>query len=320
MLEEFKKAKELIDVSNSIYIVGHVNPDGDAIGSAFATYLALKKIGKNPTVIMQNYSDSFAFLPHLKEAKKDIVEDEIDLLICVDSSDFLRLDLKEEDRNKAKKKIVFDHHKTVLPYGDVNCTDETLPAASEMVYNFLNFANIEIDKEIGTYIYTGLMTDTGSFNYSSTTANTLKAAASMVEKGVDFSYICDKLNHTMKEAKLKLIAKTIENMEVYFDGKCRYSFVSYDIITSLGLNDEDAEGMTNYLRAPEGTLVAVYVRGRSDGTNKVSMRSGGKVDVSEIAIALGGGGHSRAAGYTMKGSLEEEKKKLIEIIGGKIKC
>lgn len=320
MLEEFKKAKELIEKANSIYIVGHVNPDGDAIGSSFAMYLSLKKLGKNPTVIMQNYSDSFAFLPHLKETKKEIEEDTIDLLICVDSSDFLRLDLKEEDRLKAKKKIVFDHHKVVKEYGDVNCVDSNLPAASEMVFNFLNFLNLEIDKEIGMYIYTGLMTDTGSFNYSSTLPSTLKAAAFLIEKGVDFSYICDKLNHTMKEAKLKLIAKTIENMEVYFNGKLRYSYISYETIKALGLDDEDAEGMTNYLRYPEGTEVAAYVRGKSDGTNKVSLRSGGSVDVSEIAISFGGGGHIRAAGYTMKENLEVEKNKLIEIIGGKIKC
>lgn len=320
MLEEFKKAKELIEKANSIYIVGHVNPDGDSIGAAFSMFLALRKLGKDTTVIMQNYSDSFAFLPHLKETKKEIKEDNIDLLICVDSSDFFRLDLKEEDRLKAKKKIVFDHHKVVKKYGDVNCVDSNLPAASEMVYNFLNFLNVDIDKEIGMYIYTGLMTDTGSFNYSSTLPSTLRAAAFLIERGVDFSNICDKLNHTMKEAKLKLIAKTIESMEVYFNGKLRYSYMPYETINYLGLNDEDAEGMTNYLRYPEGTEVAVYIRGKSDGTYKVSLRSGGKVDVSEVAITFGGGGHSRAAGYTIKENLEVEKNKLIEIIGGKIKC
>lgn len=215
---------------------------------------------------------------------------------------------------------MLDHHKIVEPYGDVNCIDTELPAASEIIYNFLKYLNIEIDEQIGTYIYTGLMTDTGSFNYSATKPSTLRAAADLVEIGVDFSNICDRLNHTLKEAKLKLISKTIENMEVYFDGKFRYSYIPYSVISSLGIDEEDAEGMTNYLRLPEGTEVAVYVRGKSDGTNKVSMRSGGSVDVSEIAILFGGGGHVRAAGYTMKEDIEKEKKKLLEIIGGKIKC
>lgn len=316
----FKQAKELIDNSNSIYIVGHIGPDGDSIGAAFGMCLALRRINKNANVIIQKYSDSFSFLPHLKEAKPKVEEDSYDLLICVDSSDSRRLDISLEDFNKAKKKLMLDHHKIVKPYGDVNCIDTDLPAASEIIYNFLKYLNIEIDEQIGTYIYTGLMTDTGSFNYSATKPSTLRAAADLIERGVDFSDICDKLNHTLKEAKLKLIAKTIENMEVYFDGKFRYSYIPYSVIESLGIDEEDAEGMTNYLRLPEGTEVAVYVRGKSDGTSKVSMRSGGNVDVSEIAISFGGGGHVRAAGYTMKENVEKEKQKLLKIIGGKIKC
>ena len=128
--------------------------------------------------------------------------------------------------------------------------------------------------------------------------------------------ICKRLNDTIKEAKLKLIAYTIDNMEVYYDGKFRYSYVSYEEIKRLGLDEEDAEGMTNYLRMVEGTEVAVAVRGKSDGTNKVSMRSGGKVDVSKIAILFGGGGHERASGYTMPKDLETSKKELLDVVGG----
>lgn len=314
----FNEAKKLVEDASNIYIVGHKNPDGDAIGSAFAMCLALRKIGKNANVIMQDYSDSFKFLPHIEESKKVILEPVYDLLICVDSSDPKRLDISEEDYNKAKKRLMLDHHKKVAPYGDVNCIEEDLPAASEIIYNFINYLEIKLDKEIGMYIYMGIMTDTGSFNYSSTKSSTLRAVANFIDLGVEFSYICDKLNHTMKEEKLKLVAKTIENMEIYFDGKLRYSYIPYTVIKSLGLNEEDAEGMTNYLIYPEGTEVAVYIRGKSDGTFKVSMRSGGKVDVSKIAIHFLGGGHERAAGYSIIGDLESAKKELIDIIGGKI--
>lgn len=314
----FNEAKDLINRSNVIYIVGHIGPDGDSIGSAFGMCLALRKIGKNANVIMQNCSDSFKFLPHIKEAKRNVEDESFDLLICVDSSNNDRLDISKEDYNKAKSILMIDHHKIVNPYGDVNCISEDLPAASEIVYNLIKFMGIPLDDEIGTYIYTGLMTDTGSFNYSSTKPSTLIAAAELVEVGVNFSYICDKLNHTLKEAKLKLIAKAIDNMEVYFDGKFRYSYVPYEEIKRLGVDEEDAEGMTNYLRMPEGTEVAAYIRGKSDGTYKVSMRSGGNIDVSEIAINFGGGGHVRAAGYTIKEDLETQKQKLIDIIGGKV--
>ena len=316
----FKEAKKLVEKSKSIYVVGHLGPDGDSLGSAFAMYLALKKIGKDVKVLLTNYSEVFSFLPRINEAVKFVDKSSYDLLICVDSSDKDRLDISKEDFAKANKVLVLDHHERKAPYGDINCIDENLPAASEIVYNFLNYLKIKIDKEIGTYLYTGLMTDTGSFNYSSTKPSTLMAAAKLVEIGVDFSDICDRLNHTLIPGKLELIGKTIDNMEIYFEGKFRYSFVSLKDIQALNLDEEDAEGMTNYLRLPKGTLVAAYIRQKSDGTYKVSLRSGSFVDVSQIANAFGGGGHKRAAGYSIYTDLEEAKNELIDKIGGILKC
>lgn len=312
----FEKAKVLIKNANRIYVVGHINPDGDSIGAAFGICLALRKIGKEADVIMQKHSDSFSFLPDISDHKKNVDEDAIDLLICVDSSDKDRLDISKDDFNKAKKILMLDHHKKNNSYGDVECIDDTLPASCELVYDLITELKIDIDKQIATYIYTGIMTDTGSFNYASTKSSTLRIVANLIDIGVDFSDICNKLNHTMKEAKLKLIAKTIDNMEIFFDGKFRYSYVPYEFIKELGIDEEDAEGMTNYLRSPEGTEIAVYVRGKSDGTNKVSMRSGGNIDVSQIAISFGGGGHTRASGYTMGSDMLLEKEKLIKIVGG----
>ena len=312
----FEQAKEIINKSNTIYVVGHINPDGDAIGSSFAIYFALKKLGKNVKVLMPKYSDNFSFLPGIKEAVNEVVEEKYDLLIGVDSSAKDRLAISEEDFNKADKVIMLDHHKISDPFGDFRYIDPEIPAASQIIYNFLVELGIEIDKTIATYIYAGIMSDTGSFNYSSTKPSTLVIASKLMELGIDFSYICKRLNDTIKEAKLKLIAYTIDNMEVYYDGKFRYSYVSYEEIKRLGLDEEDAEGMTNYLRMVEGTEVAVAVRGKSDGTNKVSMRSGGKVDVSKIAILFGGGGHERASGYTMPKDLETSKKELLDVVGG----
>ncbi len=313
----FEDAKKLIEDSSKIYIVGHKNPDGDSIGSAFSICLALRKLNKDANVIISKYSDSFSFLPYINEEHTFVKEDKFDLLICVDSSDSARLDISKEDFDKAKNILMLDHHKKVAPYGNINIIRDDFPATCELIYDFLEFLNVEIDKDIASFIYMGIMTDTGSFNYSSTRSSTLRIVANLVDLGIDFSYICDKLNHTMKEAKLKLLAKTIDNMEVYFDGKLRYSYIPYSFILSLGLDEEDAEGMTNYLRLPEKTEVAVYIRGKSDGTYKVSLRSGGSVDVSKIAIDFGGGGHMRASGYTITNNLEKGKKQLIDIIGGK---
>lgn len=311
----FKEAKEIVNNSKSIYVVAHINPDGDAIGSTCAIYYALKKIGKEVHVVMPSYSNVFEFLPGTESCISSIDVDEYDLLIALDSSDYTRLAISEDEFNRAKKVIMLDHHQISRPYGDFRYINDKKSSASEIAYLFIKYLGIEIDKDMATLLYAGIMTDTGSFNYNNTTSDTLRVVADLIDCGAESVNVCKRLNDTMKENKLKLIAKTVDNMEVFYNGKMRYSYVGFEDINNLGIHDEDAEGMTNYLRAVEGTEVAVYVRGKSDGSLKVSMRSGGNVDISKIAIAFGGGGHPRAAGYTMQDDIEIGKKKLIEAVG-----
>ncbi|MEG0873010.1 MAG: bifunctional oligoribonuclease/PAP phosphatase NrnA [Clostridia bacterium] len=315
----FEAAKDLVKKSNKIYIVGHINPDGDAIGAACAMCLALRKMGKDASVICPSVADCFLFLPKFQE-QIGVIESEYDLLICVDSGNIERLAIDVSDFEKAKKVLLLDHHQISRPCGDINCIRADLPATCELVYNFLQVLDVEMDCEIATYLYTGIMTDTGSFNYASTRPSTMYIVSKLFEQGIDFSDICQRLNHTIKEEKLKLVAKTIDNMEVYFDGKLRYSYVDQKEISNIGILDEDAEGMTNYLRDVEGTEVAIHVRQRIDGTNKVSIRSAGKVDVANIAIAFGGGGHARASGFVMPGEYMETKKELINMVEVMLKC
>ncbi len=290
-LNEMRKA-------NKIYIAGHVNPDGDSIGSSFGLYLALKKIGKDVNVIMSSHSYIFDFFEHMDEAKTSI-DEEIDLLIIVDSSDVSRTIISEEELKRVKQIIRIDHHISNFQVGPFDIVDTKAPATCQIVYEFLTDSNINIDKDIATYLYSGIVTDTGSFNYSSTTKRTMEIAANLIDTGIDFSYICRKLNDTMRESKLRLIAKTVDSMEVYHDGGVRYSFVPYSFMKENSIDDEDAEGMSNYLRKIEGTKIAVYVRENSKGKFKVSLRSNEEIDLSTIAIYFGGGGHKRAAGYTM---------------------
>lgn len=311
----FKEAKEILNKSNKIYISAHINPDGDAIGSTLAIYFALKKLGKDVHVVMPSYSNVFSFLPGVNLCVDAIENKEYDLLIALDSSDNTRLAISEQEYKLAKKVIMLDHHQISKPYGDFRYIDDTKSSASEIAYLFIKYLDIEIDKDMATLLYAGIMTDTGSFNYNNTSSDTHRIVADLIDYGAQTVMVCKKLNDTIKESKLKLIAKAIDNMEVFYNGKMRYSYIPYDDIKNLGIDDEDAEGMTNYLRSVEGTEVAVYVRGKSDGTNKVSMRSGGNVDISKIAISFGGGGHPRAAGYTMKESEEIEKQKLIKVVG-----
>ncbi len=311
----FNEAIKMVKEANLIYISAHINPDGDAIGSTFAVYFALKQLGKDVHVVMPSYSEVFEFLPGVKDRVDSIKEDSYDLLIALDSSDHTRLVISDDEYERAKKVIMLDHHQIARPYGDFRYINDNKSSASEIAYLFIKELGVEFDSNIATLLYTGIMTDTGSFNYSNTSSDTLRVTAQLVDYGAKTVEVCKRLNDTIKESKLKLLAKSIDNMEVFYDGKVRYTYVDYLTINGLGIHDEDAEGMTNYLRSVEGTEVAVYVRGKSDGSIKVSMRSNGNVDISKIAISFGGGGHPRAAGYTMQDNIDVGKEKLIKAIG-----
>lgn len=316
----YKEVAKAIKKAKKIYIATHINPDGDAIGSSIGLMLALRKLGKDVKVILPSFSDTFKFLDETGKAVDEIIEDEVDLLIYTDSSSLDRVSIKEEDIKKAKVTCLVDHHKKNKDFTDYAIVEEDAPAACEVVYKLIKKLRIKLDKDIAKYLYVGLMTDTGSFKYSNTSPVTHIIAADLISTGIDFSELSKNIFDTMKESKLRLLGKYIDNIEKLYGEKIIYGLVEYEDIEKLGLSDEDSEGMTNYGQKIEGCEVSIYVRGRQDGTYKVSMRSNGKVDLADIAIKYLGGGHARAAGFSIenKERLNEIKYELVDIIKEKL--
>ena len=316
-MEKYDKAMEYINGADTIYIVSHIRPDGDAIGSAFAMCHALLDMGKKAYVIMQEYSKRYEFLPSIKEAVKNVKEDSYDLLICVDTSDRERLVITNEDFEKAKHVIAFDHHKNSKIPAEVLVVNDEAPATCEILYDFLLKENIKITEIMSNYIYMGLMTDTGNLNYRRTTSNTYKIAGEMLDLGADFVNICKNVNDTYPEARMKLLAYVITNMKKYCDGKVRVGIATKEIIDSLEVEPEDVEGMTNFLRMIEGTELAIYAREEENGKFKVSMRTDAKIDCSKIAIEYGGGGHVCASGFdttTLEKDIDEIVKEVERLL------
>lgn len=304
MLDYIKNAK-------TVYIVAHIRPDGDAIGSAFALKLALSNMGKSAHVIMSSYSKKFEFLEEVKTAVISVPKEKFDLLICTDCSDKKRLDISEEDFNKAEAVIAFDHHKASAVPADCSIIDDESPATCEMVYKFFKENMIEITPKIADYLYMGLMTDTGSFNYERTTAATYEIAADLIKLGARFATICKKVNEGVTEAKARLIAYSLDNMQVYYGGRLRIAVADHETLEKFGVDKEDAEGVTNYLRMIEGTELAVYVRGIEEGKFKASLRSANFVDCAALAATFGGGGHIRAAGFDLE-NVEQTIEEIVE--------
>ena len=187
ILEEIKKAETIV-------ILTHETPDGDAVGSSLAMKIALKQLGKNADVIIPKYSRAFAFLPEAKEIKTESALKKYDLAISVDCADLKRLAAGAEYFETAKMKIQIDHHSINTMFADYNFVNPVAPACCEVLLAMIEYFGLEITQEIGTCIITGIITDTGGFQYDGVTAETFEFAAELLQKGVNISKVYQKKN------------------------------------------------------------------------------------------------------------------------------
>ena len=307
----------LVEINNAekIAIMAHETPDGDAIGSILAMYLALKKIGKTPDAIIKEFPKTFQFLPGSKEVKQSSEVDSYDLAIALDCADVKRLAGKEYFE-KAKKTIVIDHHGTNTMYGDLNFVNPVSPACCEILAGMIEYFDIPIDTEIGACILTGIITDTGGFKYSSVTPETFEFTAELLRKGVNVSDIYQKVLETKTRANYELLKRASNRLELLEDGKVAFTYINGKDLEDVNAKVGDHEGIVESGRSIEGVKVSVFVREKEPNTWKVSMRSGNEsnVNVSDICYIFGGGGHIRAAGATIIGTLEQVKELIMKEI------
>lgn len=307
ILEEIKKA-------NKIVILTHETPDGDAVGSCLGLKLALEKIGKYSDIIMTNYARTFEFLPRVSEIETESDIKNYDLAISLDCANFKRLDNREYFES-AKKTIVIDHHGSNNMYGDLNYVNPVAPACSEIILAILSYYEIEVDVEIGTCLLTGIITDTGGFQYPATTADTFEYAAELLRKGVDIADICKRTLQTKTKANFELQKRVMDRMEILENGKVAFSYIDQKDMDEVKAEEGDHEGLVNIGRNIEGVEVSIFIRQKdNENAYKVSLRSGSYVNVSDVCLMFGGGGHPRAAGALIQGTKEQVKEKLLKEI------
>ena len=304
ILEEIKKAETIV-------LLTHETPDGDAIGSSLAMKLALEKLGKKAELIMSSYAKTFDYLPEVNDIKKESQIEEYDLAISLDCATLKRLDNKEYFE-KAKKTIVIDHHGSNNMYGDINYVNPVAPACSEILLAMFSYYGIEVDVKIGTCLMTGIITDTGGLQYPSTTADTFEYAAELLRKGVDIADICKRTLQTKTKANFELTKRVMDRMELLEDGKVAFSYIDQKDMNEVNAEEGDHEGLVNIGRSIDGVEVSIFIRQKeNENAYKVSMRSGSYVNVSDVCLMFGGGGHPRAAGALVQGSIEQVKDKLV---------
>lgn len=311
--------KKIEDAEN-IVILTHETPDGDAIGSSLAMKLALKKLGKNPDVIIKDVPKVFRFLPETEDIKQDSNIEKYDLAISLDCADFKRLS-GNEYFEKAKETIAIDHHGSNKMYADINFVNPVSPACCQILIGMFDYFNINIDKDLGSCILTGIITDTGGFRYSGVTPETFEFTADLLQKGVNVSDIYKRVLDTKTKPNFELMKRVIDRMEFLEQGKITFTYITNKDLNEANAEIGDHEGLVEIGRDIEGVEVSVFIRQKEDDENtyKVSMRSNEYVNVSDVCIMFGGGGHEKAAGATIQGNLEQVKQKVMNELSKVVK-
>ncbi len=308
MIEKKNKLFEQIKNANNILISAHVNPDGDAVGSSFGIAHILRNMGKNAYVV-----ENDKFPKNLEFMYDETIYfnnqfEEIDLFIAIDSADIMRIGNSVEYFNKSKDTAVIDHHITNEGYSN-NDIIYLSSSACEIVAETFMENNITIPQKAADYLYLGILTDTYRFQYSSSTSDTLRIAANLIDLGARKDFIHDNLYERFDPNYLFLQAEVIQNA-TWIGDKIITAKISKDLMNKYNMHFDEAEGLVSLLRTIKGVEVSAIVKEYTETEQKLSFRSQNIVDVSEIAKEFGGGGHTRASGATVKGTLDEVFEKL----------
>ena len=308
---------EKINESSEIAITFHMSPDGDSIGSALALQEGLIKLGKNAFIMCkERVPYNLNFLPHSENIDGNTFEvlPSTDMVIVLDCGDFKRINANINLNERKYLLVNMDHHLSNEMYGDLNYVDTNSSAMAEIVYQMLNILGVTINKSIAECLYTSIITDTGSFRYSSTTSVTHAIAGHLINTGIDFSEIHRKAFDDKQFNRVKFIGKAIENMKLVSDKICVFqitedNFSELDIEPSVNTSDIISIGLEI-----DSVEVAVLFKEATDNV-KVSLRSRSYIDVRKIAEKFGGGGHTKASGLVIKNvSLEQAKKMVLKEI------
>ena len=304
---------DLIKKSNSVLLLAHENPDGDAVGSSLAAYLVLKKLGKNVDVVSSIYPRTYTFLPHCDETVREAKNEKYDLAISLDCSDIKRLDDPTDAFEKASVKVNVDHHSSNAMFGDYNYVDPVSPACAQILTLILDYYNIDIDKEIATCLLNAIITDTGGFRYEGVSPDTFEYVSKFLEKGVNLSKIYKQAMQTISRPRFEIRNLAADRVEFLEDGKIAYTYVTKKDMDKFGVLRSELDGIVENGRDVEGVEVSIFLYEIEEGF-KASLRSNDYVNVADVCLLFNGGGHIKAAGATLPYSLEEAKERIVAAV------
>jgi phosphoesterase RecJ-like protein len=310
--------EEIIEVlrkAPQVALFSHVSPDGDCIGSMLAIGLVLEKMGKkvsfyNPDPVPSN----LAFLPGSSRISQELPSPQPKILLFVDCTDLERVNMSMSDISVDCTVLNIDHHVSNMFFGDYNWVDAQASAAGEVALKLINMLGVEVDLDMATNLYTAILTDSGCFEYSNTTAQTHRLAADLLDKGVDLPCIHHNIFNQKPLAQIKLLTRALNGLEIRADGQLAIMILSQEDFQKSNAGLDLSEGLINYARSIAGVEVAVLLKEAGPQEIKGGLRSNLWLNVNEIAALFGGGGHQRAAGCTLRSPMAEAKQSIITVI------
>jgi phosphoesterase RecJ-like protein len=302
---------ELLRERDSFVISSHIRPDGDAIGSALGLQHLLEAMGKRATVVFTDpIPPNFQFLPGVERvACRFPAADAVIFLEC-DSIERGSVDRLEFEAVQPALTINIDHHRSGREFADFNWIDPEAPAVGSMIFDLAVAAGVTITRPMADCLYAAILTDTGSFNYSGTSASTFAMAEQLLRCGVNASRIAAAIYASNPASKVRLLGIALTNLQI--DGAISWSHVTLEEMERVGASVEDCEGVANHLIGIAGVEAAAFLREESGPDQfRLSLRSRGTVDVSIVAERFGGGGHRNASGCSVEGSLAEATRRIV---------
>ncbi|AET70026.1 exopolyphosphatase-like enzyme [Desulfosporosinus orientis DSM 765] len=310
--------KEFIEVlrkAPKVALFSHVSPDGDCLGSMLAIGRSLENLGKeviyyNPDPVPKN----LLFLPGVSQITRQLPALLPEVLMFVDCTDLGRVKLTKPDIPKANTVLNLDHHISNQAFGHINWIDEKASATGELALSLVTLLGVEIDTDMATNLYTAIVTDSGCFQYSNTTAQTHRLTAQLLDRGIDLANIHHHIFDQKPLSQIRLLQYALNGLELYAEGQLAVMSLRAEDFHKSGAEQELSEGLVNHARSIAGVEVAILLKEIGVKEIRAGLRSNRWLDVNKIAAQFGGGGHNRAAGCTFMGPMEEAKLKLTGAI------
>ena len=305
-----KDVADFISDRQRFAIVSHARPDGDSIGSSLGLALSLQELGKTAHVFSCDQPPrAYGSLPGADTIRvTERVTGDYEALVVLECNDLERPDLKGLDEYFV---INIDHHPKTKPFGDLNWMDPEAAAVGEMIYQMAKALGIGITPQIAANLYVAILTDTGSFQYSNTRADTFLIVNDLMRCGADPSAIAQLVYMTQPYSRIKLLGRLLNTLELHPSQQIATISLSREMLQATGASADDTEGIVNYPLSIRGVVLAAFFREESGDRQRISLRSKNQLDVRSVAERFGGGGHVNAAGLAIQGNLEEAKASVL---------